>query len=463
MSHNPKTSAETFRKDDDKCFRERTPESTSGKHQVSPSVHQCYANVMDCIRGHPIFKRSAANETTKEVACDVPDREGRCGTSGEKRRPRVGSLTHHKGSPKCERRAARTRQDKRLASHGAENSGDTISRLVLDIRKHPMFKRAAEATGSSILVETGSRTNNDTNKAGARPMLPRQCVLSKQTTSVATWGTVGTHMGTHNVFSRLMGDLRAHPKFRWRCSSLLGETDSSDGNTVVPEVVTNGASGGNTIRVRKLHADTRTPCGCNGGAHTQDRTNAMCLSPGVRRSIITTNERRSVSEMPDKPRQRGSTEERVDTPGTSRSKASHARSKTEARTSTSVHDYSAYNLAAKILLNEVDARTIDAMVIKPKKVAVKRSDQLGKASFPCSSRIPIPQKAVHWNCADDTAVGKSPRAEIRNCQRSRSKKAATNRDKDKQVSTVSPAKPQSRRPINPKMFEGIGANEKHLR
>ena len=461
MSHNTKTSKETFLKHDDKCFRQRTPESTSCEHQVSPSVHQCYSKVMDCMREHPLFKLSAANKANKEVACRVADRGGLRSTSGEKRRPHVSSSSRHKGSLKSERRSAWTRHDGVLASHGSENSGDTISRLVLDIRKHPMFKRAAEATGSSTSVETRLPTNNRTKKVDARPMLPRQGVLSKQATPDATCGK----LGAHTVFSRLMVDLRTHPKFRWRYSSLMGATDSpSDGDTVVPEGDANGAPGGNTTRARTLRADTRTPCGCNDDASTpHDRTNATCLSPGVRRAIIVANGRCSVPAVTDKPRQHGSTEERLDTPGTGRPNENHARKTTGSRTSSSGHDYSAYDLAAKIMLHEVDARTIDVMVNTPKKLTVKRSSHLEKGSLPCSSRIPIPQKTAHCNYADDTAVGKSPRAESSHCQRSRSKKAATHRDKDKQVSTLSPAKPQSCRPINPKIPEGVGSNVKHLR
>lgn len=376
------TLVETPHKDNDKCSVQRNPETPTSPQPVTPNVHVCYAKVIDCIRAHPIFKRLSAESFAQAegATSDVRGSDAQFPTAAEPAENQSPDASHS-GSSKRERRYADTRRGKGATStHGIFSDGDVISRLVRDIHEHPMFKLAAEATHSNRSIDTRPPGVSSVQKVEATKVA--KVTLPRQTIAMTTGGK----MKTHGDFSMLMSDLRAHPKFRCKRASLLRATDSSDdcatvvstgGATVVPKGGTTGVAKWNTARVIDFSSDTRLSCGCRDCVATQSRTNAKCLSPA-------------------RPRE-SQREERSDTTGRDRRGASETSKTTATRPMPVKCEFNAYDLAAKIMLNEVDAGTLNALGNQTQKITVKRSNQPKQGDLSVrrtvrSSRIPVRQK-----------------------------------------------------------------------
>ena len=408
----------------DNCCLQRNCKSVTSQNQGTQNVHECYDKVMACMRAHPIFMRLAANKSADETEPD----SGGCGlSSGPAGNQSPGSPSHYHGFRNCKPRDTISMVDSAAAPwHDTVSSRDTVSRLFLDMRNHPMFKLAAEATGSC----TATCTARPPGGSSVHKLASHEAASPKKLTTPP-----GGKSSMHGAFTMLMEDLRAHPTFRGQRESLQRAIDSPDGGaTVLPIGGATGLTKSNTTpaSVTVFRPDTHTPCVAR---HT--RIHSGCLSPPYC----------SKGGVPDKTR--------MSREAKSEKCVGETRKMTSSRPRPADCGRKTYDFAARILLNEVDAKTLENQMLK---LAAKRSNTSRTRSVPSeriigASRIPVPRTAT----SDMT----STRVE-RGCLRSGrpTNISAGDRVKDKKLWTVSVSELQRCQDRTTTAFKCVCAHEK---
>ena len=422
MADDTMTPEDTDLMGNDNCCLQYNCKSVTSQDQGTQNVHECYDKVMACMRAHPIFMRLAANKSADET---TPD-SGGCGlTSGPAGNQSAGSPSHYHGFRNCKPRDTTSMVDAAVTPwHDTVNSRDTVSRLFLDMRNHPMFKHAAEATGSC----TATCTARPPGGSSVHKLASHEAASPKKFTA-----SPGGKSSMHGAFSMLMEDLRAHPTFRGQRESLQRAIDSPDGGaTVLP---TGGATGltkssTTTTRVTDFRLDTHTPCVArHTRIHSDCLSSPYCPKGGV----------------PDKTRMsREAKREKC---------VGETRKMTSSRHRPADCSRKTYDFAARILLNEVDTKTLENQMHK---LTAKRSNMSSRTrSVPSeriigASRIPVPRTTT----SDMT----STRVE-RGCLRSGTNISDGYRDNDKQLWTVSVSELQRCQDRTNTAFKCVGARK----
>ncbi|KAK2192761.1 hypothetical protein NP493_23g03021 [Ridgeia piscesae] len=423
MADDPMTPEETHPIGNDNCCLQHNCKSVTSQNQGAQNVHECYDRVMACMRAHPIFMRLAANRSADET---TPDSGGRGLTSGPAGKQTPGSPSHYHGFRNCIPRDTTSMQDAAVTpGHDTDSSRETVSRLFLDMHNHPMFKLAAEATGSC----TATCTAHPPGGSSMHKLASNEVASPRKLTTPP-----GGKSSMHGAFAMLMEDLRAHPTFRGQRESIQRATDSPDGGaTVLPTGGATGLTKSNTTttRVPGFRPDTHTPCVArHTRIHSDCLSSPYCPKGGV----------------PDKTRMsREAKREKC---------VGETRKMTSSRPRPADCSRKTYDFAARILLNEVDTRTLENQM---QKLTAKRSNMSRTRSVPSeriigASRIPVPRTAT----SDMT----STRIE-RGCLRSGTNISAGNRDKDKQLWTVSVSELQRCQDRTTTTFKCVCAHEKH--